>query len=155
MTHNDDNKTKCAGVIVLRNNECVIVTAESKESKKSKNHGFPKGKAEKGESVLQTALRELDEETGIKPEQLLFAKDKKIYEITKKNVKSVTYYIAKCTDEKLKKFTFNAEEIQEVVWYKTEDALEILTIKNRREILHEAVEIINDSSTVFVTHAEL
>ena len=57
----------CAGVVVYNDNKEVVVVATPKG-----NYSFPKGKKKKGETVKQTALRELYEETGIDETEIEF-----------------------------------------------------------------------------------
>ncbi len=64
---------------------------------------FPKGIVEKGEEDLKTALREVEEETGIKPDQLEFLwgynyKDSRPYRGGRKIAR---YFIAKSNTEKV------------------------------------------------------
>ncbi|MCJ7637108.1 MAG: NUDIX domain-containing protein, partial [Nitrososphaeraceae archaeon] len=51
----------CAGVIVidLTNLETILVCTDHD------NYSFPKGKRHKGETIMDNALRELNEETGL------------------------------------------------------------------------------------------
>ncbi len=57
---NEQNETLKAGcVIVNEKNEVLLVT-----DRERKNWAFPKGHAEIGETLEQTALREVQEETG-------------------------------------------------------------------------------------------
>jgi len=64
---------------------------------------FPKGIVEKGEEELKTALREVEEETGIKPDQLEFlwgynSKDSRPYRGGRKIAR---YFIAKSKTDKV------------------------------------------------------
>jgi len=64
---------------------------------------FPKGIVEKGEEEIKTALREVEEETGIKPDQLEFlwgyeSKDSRPYRGGRKIAR---YFIAKSKTDKV------------------------------------------------------
>jgi 8-oxo-dGTP diphosphatase len=63
----------CAGVVVFRwdgaEPRCVLVRTHGGE------WGFPKGKRQRGETVVENALRELREETGLHPEHLTLHAD--------------------------------------------------------------------------------
>ena len=51
-------KVPCAGIIVFDNDKTILVQT------KAGRFSFPKGKRNKSESELETAWRELQEETG-------------------------------------------------------------------------------------------
>ena len=59
-----DDNTKyvpCAGFVVLNSDSTQVVLVETHQG----NLSFPKGKRHKDETDMQTALRELNEETGL------------------------------------------------------------------------------------------
>ena len=87
-------KTPCSGVVVYgydkANNPYLAVV------KTPKNHlSYPKGKREKHENSFETAIRELEEETGIIAGNLEFDNFPVIQEETKKGNVSVSYYVAR------------------------------------------------------------
>jgi 8-oxo-dGTP pyrophosphatase MutT (NUDIX family) len=127
----------CCGVIILNNDltKCVLVKTEKN------NYGFPKGKRNKGETNIQTALRELNEETGINENQIEFITENHYEELSHKQKPSVKYYVAKLISTDKIKFKYDKNELDTVDWYNIEDAIKLLTLKNRDNILRS---IIND-----------
>lgn len=99
---------------------------------------FPKGGVEKGESELQTVVREVEEETGLKDLKIIPGFRKVIeyfYRRDKKNVhKQVTYLLAKTHDEKVK-ISF---EHQGFGWFPFQEALKRASYDNSRVTLTEA-----------------
>src|SRR5437773_2252066 len=67
---------KSAGVIVFRrvDNQCLFLLMLSKQTKRPLWE-FPKGGVDKGETILQAALRELSEETGISETEVTLVPD--------------------------------------------------------------------------------
>lgn len=61
----------CAGIIVIDQNtkETILVCTDYD------NYSFPKGKRIKGETVLNNALRELNEETGLNSDDIQIIND--------------------------------------------------------------------------------
>ncbi|MHA1984643.1 MAG: NUDIX domain-containing protein, partial [Candidatus Hodarchaeales archaeon] len=87
MTSLPINVVSSGGIVYHINNDHSITYLLLKH--KNGNHwDFPKGQVEEGESLQETALREIIEETGILEENLLFKKglDRKIsYEFYQNN----------------------------------------------------------------------
>ena len=67
---NDKGEVVKAGCVVTQGNEVILVTNEHRNA-----WAFPKGHAEAGESIEQTALRETLEETGYQVEIIKRLKD--------------------------------------------------------------------------------
>jgi 8-oxo-dGTP pyrophosphatase MutT (NUDIX family) len=106
---------------------------------------FPKGNKEKGESDIDTALREIAEETGITDVTILDGFKKEIFYKYKRNnqllSKKVVYFLAKAnsTDVRL------SSEHLDFVWEQYEDALKRITYKNSKEILDEGYKFLINS----------
>lgn len=111
---------------------------------------FPKGHQHEGESVEQTAKRELYEETGIK--EVILDLEKKFiqkYEYERSGnhfIKTVIYYLG---------FVYNIEteipqefrdEVIEMRWLPYEEALTLLTHDNSKNILREVVAYIKNAN---------
>lgn len=102
------------------------------------NHwGFPKGKANPGETPLEAAKRELKEETGL--EVLKVLKEKPLIEQYRfrrgKNsiIKSVQYFPALVTGD----LKIQQAEIREAKWLSVSEAMQQLTFKEAQHILQE------------------
>ena len=128
----------CAGIIIFNNDETVLVNT------KFGNYSFPKGKKNKGENLIDVAWRELEEETGLRKDQVNLIDDYFIDELSNRGNPSVRYFVG-ITNEKINKFIFDTEELENVGWYTIEKALEIAKFKNiRKQILKQAYEKISN-----------
>ncbi|MEK7167802.1 MAG: NUDIX domain-containing protein [Patescibacteria group bacterium] len=111
---------------------------------------FPKGGVEPGESELETALRELKEETGVKDvkvvdgfrqqTQFFFKGDEGLIK------KDFVLYLAQApmsaeviTSDKYS----HHEQINGYAWFDFKNAMKVLKFKNLKEILKEADSFIN------------
>lgn len=124
----------CGGVIVFDQNieHCILVKTENN------NYGFPKGKRNKGETMEETALRELQEETGLTKEQIKLVDDITLDELSNKDNPCIRYFLATC-DNMDHKFQFDEKELSEVDWYKIDDAMKLLRDK-RIIVLTQAID---------------
>ncbi len=101
---------------------------------------YPKGHIESGEVTKETALRELEEETGIQLEDVTLIEgfDKTIdytYRARRYMVhKEVIYYLGK-TD---KKSIDISNEHQDFIWLPYEESMKKLTFENARKVLNRA-----------------
>lgn len=100
---------------------------------------FPKGHSEKGESPVQTATRELFEETGV---QLKSVDTKHPFVITYDFhvddtliKKTVTFFLGEATSKKL---TLQENEVNDACWCEYETAYEKITHQSTRDVLGKA-----------------
>ncbi len=91
---------------------------------------LPKGKSDKGESLEETALREVEEETGCQVRMGGFLKCV-IYEV-KGRQKEVHYWEMEFVSEG---GPLDEDEVAELVWLKPQEALERMTYETEKEIL--------------------
>ena len=106
---------------------------------------FPKGGVDADETLLQTALRELQEETGIPQEDLRVVPGfewSESYRFTSGREaertlihKQVTYYLA---ESKSTSVTLSESEISEFAWLDLEVASKRIKYPERRKMLREA-----------------
>ncbi len=113
---------------------------------------FPKGHADPGESAIETAKRELEEETGIRDYEVLeersfveyysfvqeavpssvkhysFAKEGELIE------KTVTYFVAFVNSMEV---VLQAEEVQNSAWIAFDEAINLITFDGNRGVLRE------------------
>ena len=135
-----DRKISCSGIILFRKidnkTECMLV--ESKETK----YGFPKGKAEKGETIVENAIRETFEETGATINDYRFLpycydNSDKLIENSDKGNPSVFYFVAEVINDF--KIKYDTDELYSCKWYDIQKAKELVTkVKNRRSIIESA-----------------
>ena len=103
---------------------------------------FPKGHAERGESDIEAARRELSEETGIASATL---DESRIFEerytktwrgdARKLVRKTVRYYVGEVDNPRVK---VQEEEIQNYKWATVDEARKLITYSESRRLLEEA-----------------
>ncbi len=108
------------------------------------NHwGFPKGKANPSEIPVETAKRELKEETGLITTEILSEKPmSEQYQFRRKRqfiVKSVQYFPALVEGN----LNLQVEEIRDAAWMTIPEAMQRLTFKEARHILREFARQLN------------
>ena len=99
--------------------------------------GFPKGHMEAGESEIQTAIRELREETGVTVEIVSGFRRQIEYPLPRvaDAIKQTVYFLGRCTSDKL---IPQETEVVEAVFLPYEEALAVLTFDETRKMLREA-----------------
>ena len=107
---------------------------------------FPKGGVEKGESELQTVVREVEEETGVKDLKILPGFRKVIeyfYRRDGKNIHKQVVYVLGTTKEEQVKISF---EHQGFGWFPYREAVERASYENSKITLKEAEEFIRETA---------
>ncbi len=99
--------------------------------------GFPKGHMEPGESELETAIRELKEETGVDVKVIPGFRRQIEYELRRipDTIKQSVYFLGECTSDKI---TCQEAEVAEASFISYKDALKILTFEETKNILKDA-----------------
>ena len=120
------SKFPCSGVIVFKGNETVIVTTENDRC------SFPKGKRNKKETDLETAFRELEEETGLTKDHVELIDGIVIDETSNNGNPSVRYFVGRLIKD-IDEFTFDKDELKKVEWHRVEDAMKLEGLKDRRK----------------------
>lgn len=139
---------KSAGVIVFRRagDQCFFLLVLSRLTKRPLWE-FPKGGVEKGETLLQAALRELSEETGIAENEVTIVADfqrTEDYRFTagEENErtlihKQVTYFLGETTRTDI---VLSVKESSEFAWLNLQDALRRVRYAKRKRLLNDAAE---------------
>ncbi len=135
---------KSAGAIIFRKEEgktyYLLLHYESG------HWGFPKGHIEKGEKPIDTAKREVKEETGLEDIKIIDGFKERIKYFFKdkgQNVmKIVTFFLAETETKKIK-ISFEHSGYQ---WLPYQKALEKLTFQNAKEILKKAHDLLSGKS---------
>ncbi len=107
------------------------------ESLRSGIHGFPKGRMEEGETDLETALREIREETGLEPRIVPGFRTVEVYSLQEdpNKVKQVIYYLAEYENQSPRP---QAGEIRSVKLLSYDEAMGSFEFENTRRVLSEA-----------------
>ena len=121
-----------AGGIVVKQDEDgprILVTQHSKH----KGWDFPKGNREIYESEEQTALREVEEETGVKAEIIERVGETKYfyYEEGERVLKTVAFYLMKYISEGEATTAF---EVSGTKWLPPDEVEDQLTFKDTKEL---------------------
>lgn len=107
--------------------------------------GFPKGHVDKGEMPIEAALREVQEETGMKSLQLNESFRQTIsysvVEGTQTLEKQVTYFLGRVKDKSLRL----SEEHDRHVWADADEAERVLQHENLRGVLRAALQHLRES----------
>ena len=130
-----------SGGIVYKDDHFLLVENARMKNPEEKWWGFPKGHLEEGESNEEAAIREVEEETGIKSEIIQKIGQSK-YNLTKngENIfKVVTIYLMKYISGDLKA---QLEEVSNVIWLPYEEALKKLTYPGDKDLLRKAKELL-------------
>ena len=107
---------------------------------KHKDWTFPKGKVDPGELLPETAVREVEEEAGIRIRlgRKLAVID---YELASGETKEVHYWVSKVKDSAIAKSRFSPnDEIEKVEWFAAKKAMKQLTYDHDRELLVKTLE---------------
>lgn len=108
---------------------------------------FPKGHPEKGETAIKTAKREFSEETGLKEVEIVDGVDFKMHYVHKKKgkyrIKTVKYFLGIIKNNGQEP-EVQKEEIKYYRWANFEDAMNLLTYKNAKQILVKAQQYLKD-----------
>ena len=127
------NEKSCGVIVFTRDNNSVkYVIIESING----IYGFPKGHVEGDESEIQTALREVYEEVGLKPNIIDGFRETVEYYIPAVDVqKQVVYFLGEYKDQNI---IFQKEELLSAVLMNYEDAINSFTHENNKKLLYSA-----------------
>jgi len=100
---------------------------------------FPKGHVEKNESEIETALREIREETHIECEIVSGFRETNTYSPSQGVMKDVVFFVARAlTDQYIPQI----EEIEEIRWVTDEAAMKLITFETDQTIFKNAIAFI-------------
>ena len=134
------NKEKSCGAVVYTREDGTIRYVLVQQ--RSGQYSFPKGHVEKDETEEQTALREIWEETGLRPQIIPGFRESETYELVKKpgTVKDVIYFLAEYSGQK---FCPCETDAVAAGLFTFEEALAVLPTESRRGVLRRAQEFLN------------
>ena len=117
---------KSCGAVIFKGDEVLLI-------KSVKGHwSFPKGHVEQGETEIETATREILEETNV---EVLINESKRIvinYSPYPGVIKDVVYFYATYKSGNISR---QLEEVSDIGWYKVNDALSKVTFETEIEVL--------------------
>ena len=124
----------CSGFIILSKDLEQVVTVTTH----SNNIGFPKGKRNKFETYMETALRELEEETGLTINEIEIVDNIFFDELSKNGYPATRYFVAYVNDTQLD-FIFDDSELFDVSLYNCKKLLKLDNFKDSRKIILKEV----------------
>ena len=131
---------KSCGVVLFNSGKVLLLRHSPLSSRGGGHWDFPKGHIDDGETEIQTALRELEEETGIAHANVIDGFRETItytFSGGKKQIgKEVVFFIATTKESKV---TLIHEHI-DYSWLDFDSAFSRLTYDNARQVLRSAIE---------------
>lgn len=122
---------KSCGAVIFNDDKVLVI-------QQLKGHwGFPKGHVEKGETEVQTAIREIKEETNLDVEIDETRRFVERYSPAEGVEKEVVYFTAKMIGGEIK---VQEEEVKATEWLLPDDAMERLTYEKSKNILRQVMQ---------------
>lgn len=121
---------KSCGAVIFDGNKILVI-------QQVKGHwGFPKGHVEEGETEVETAIREIKEETNLDVEIDETHRYVEHYSPEEGIEKDVVFFIAKKTGGEVK---VQEEEVKETQWLLPNEAMDRLTYDTSKNILSKVM----------------
>jgi len=128
-----------AGGIVLKDSKVLLIKNAAMRDPKKAYWGFPKGHINPGEKSEAAALREIEEETGIKAQIVKKLGDSR-YVFTKEGEKIFKVVVFFLLDYVSGEIVPQDLEVLDSGWYGTDEALKMLSFKKDKEFLQKVME---------------
>lgn len=126
----NEEREKCCGCIIIKENNVLLI-------KQNEGHwGFPKGHVEENETEIETAIREVKEETNLDVEVDSNKRYTTEYVTNAGKLKQVVFFIAKCIGGEIKA---QECEVSEIRWVGFEKAIKLITYDNTRALFEKAI----------------
>ena len=121
---------KSCGAVIFDENKILII-------QQSAGHwGFPKGHVEEGETEIQTAKREIKEETNLDVEINERFRYVEHYSPKEGVEKDVVFFVANKISGEI---IAQEEEVQKILWVSYEEAMEMLTFESSKNVLEKVM----------------
>ena len=121
---------KSCGAVIFEGDKILVI-------QQVKGHwGFPKGHVEEGETEVETAIREIKEETNLDVEIDETHRYVEHYSPEEGIEKDVVFFIAKKTGGEIK---VQEDEVKSTEWLLPEDAMDRLTYESSKSILSKVI----------------
>ena len=128
-------KEKSCGALVFYlkdNREQILLIKHSN----SGHWSFPKGHVEAGETEVETAVREIFEETGVNANIDTRFREVVTYSPKKDVLKDVIYFFATTDNDATEK---QESEVSEIMWVDIDKALNSVSYSNDKELITKAI----------------
>lgn len=126
---------KSCGAVIFDGDKVLVI-------QQTEGHwGFPKGHVEEGETEIETATREIKEETNLDVEINEKYRYAERYFPAEDVEKDVIYFIAKKIGGNI---VAQAEEVQSIEWLDIGDAMKKLTYESSKNVLRKAIRDLNN-----------
>lgn len=123
-------KEKSCGAVIFNSNDKVLIVKHN-----AGHWDFPKGHMESGETEYDTAIREVKEETNIDIDLITEYRYESHYSPKENVEKTVVFFLARNKSENVVK---QDAEIANIGWFTYEEALDIITYDNAKELYVKA-----------------
>ena len=139
-----DHQVSSGGVVVRKGKNCFEIVLCGRNIPTL--WALPKGSPDKQEHLQQTALREVQEETGleVRIESAIGSISYRFFEQTVSYYKTVYYHLMIPVGGRL---GLHDDEFDCVQWFEIEAAINALTYRDEIQILRRAVAILNKETT--------
>ena len=101
--------------------------------------GFPKGHIEKNESEEETAIREVNEETGLQVNLIFGFRESVEYLVKQDTKKEVVFFLAQNNEQVV---CIQLDEIKDYKWANFQDSKQLLDYESSKVVLEKAYEFI-------------
>ena len=139
-------KEKSCGALVFYlkdNKEQVLLIKHSN----SGHWSFPKGHVEAGETEVETAVREIFEETGVNANIDTRFREVVTYSPKKDVIKDVIYFFATTDNYETVK---QESEVSEIMWVDIANALKCVSYRNDKELISKAIRFYKKHKREFI-----
>lgn len=132
----------CSGFIIMSKNKKNTIIVSTHHN----NLGFPKGKRHKDEPIINTALRELEEETGLTADKIDIIDNLYFDEMSIRGNPATRYFIGIIKNDNDNTFMFDNDELNDVKWMSCDDLFKSDRFReNRKIILNQVLNKLNTS----------